>query len=290
MSGKAEDLMRQAEKKATSGGGFFGMFSDPTRKAEEAAELYKNAAIQFKIMKDFKQAGQAYILGAEQFMRAEQPHEAASLFNDAATSLKKDSVDESLNCMSRAAETYMDMGRFAMAARQYKNMAELQEQKDDKEGAMDSYQKAIDSFEAEDSESQANKLKAKLAELKASSEMYTEAFELFEEVGGKMIDNKLLVYGAKEYFLKAGICRLATGDEIATKRAVDRYSDGYPQFDNTREQRLLQSIVQAKEEDDEEAFTEALREYDEIQKLSPWHTTILLKIKKSFEAGEDDGL
>eukprot|EP00055_Hartaetosiga_balthica_P003280 m.7238 g.7238 ORF g.7238 m.7238 type:complete len:293 (+) comp2736_c0_seq1:60-938(+) len=286
---KAEELMRQAEKKANSGGGFFGMFSDPTRKAEEAAEMFKNGAIQFKIAKDFQQSGNAYIKGAEQYMKAEQPHEAAALYNDAATALKKISNEESMNCMELAASTYMDMGRFSMAARQYKNMAELNEQTDNRDGAIDCYQKSIDAYEAEDSESQANKLKAKLGELKALNELFDEAYELFEEVGNKMVDNKLLVYGAKEYFLKAGICRLASGDEIAAKRAAQGYSSGYPQFDDTREQRLLFALIEAREEEDEEAFTRALQEYDEIQKLSTWHTNILLKIKKSFE-GNDDGL
>lgn len=63
---KALQLMEQATKKASGGSGFFSsLFSDPSRRQEEAAELFKEAAIQFKIAKNHKMSGEAYLKAAE---------------------------------------------------------------------------------------------------------------------------------------------------------------------------------------------------------------------------------
>ena len=65
---KAEELIRAAEKKMASGQGFFSsMFSDPNRKTEEAAELFKEAAIQFKIAKNYESSSNASTRAAELF-------------------------------------------------------------------------------------------------------------------------------------------------------------------------------------------------------------------------------
>ena len=68
---KAAELMAKAAKKTQGGGGFFGMFSDPKMKAEQAAEMYRDAATQYKIAKMWKEAGGAYIKSAEQSMASE---------------------------------------------------------------------------------------------------------------------------------------------------------------------------------------------------------------------------
>lgn len=41
--------------------------------------------------------------------------------------------------------------------------------------------------------------------------------DLFEQVAKSMVDNQLLKYSAKEYFLKAGLCRMCMGDVSGAK-------------------------------------------------------------------------
>ena len=48
-----------------------------------------------------------------------------------------------------------------------------------------------------------------------------------------------------------------------------------------------QALFSACEENDVDAFTEALRNYDSVSRLDPWHTNMLLRVKKSIE-GESD--
>jgi alpha-soluble NSF attachment protein len=68
---KAQDLIKQANKKASGGGGFFGMFSDPKQRMEEAASLFREAAIQFKIAKDHKSAAEANMQAAELYAKGD---------------------------------------------------------------------------------------------------------------------------------------------------------------------------------------------------------------------------
>ncbi|EDQ92465.1 uncharacterized protein MONBRDRAFT_19147 [Monosiga brevicollis MX1] len=280
--------MAQAEKKLNSGGGFFGMFSNPTLKAEEAASLYRDAGVKFKVAKMWQEAGEAYIKSAEAFVKAELPHEAATSYQEAVTPFKKVSQDDAVMCMEKAAATYLDMGRFAMAAKQFKSIGEVAE-KDlaDLTRAKEFYKRAADAFESEDSQTSADKLKLKIASISAQEEEYEEAWTLFEEVVERMVDNNLLKFGSKEYYLKAGVCRLLSGDVVATKRAFEGYTVQYSAFGDTREWRLLQGLIEACEENDVEKFQQALAEYDSVQKLDSWMTTICLRLKKTLSAEED---
>jgi hypothetical protein len=69
MAMKAEKIYKDAESKANSFT-WFGMSKE--KNAEEAAELYVKAAAQYKIAKDFMQAGLAYEKAAECNMTAKK--------------------------------------------------------------------------------------------------------------------------------------------------------------------------------------------------------------------------
>ena len=45
---------------------------------------------------------------------------------------------------------------------------------------------------------------------------------------------------------------------------------------------LLQEI----DNEDVDAFTEAVKAYDSISRLDSWHTTLLLKVKKTINDGD----
>ena len=102
------------------------------------------------------------------------------------------------------------------------------------------------------------------------------------------INNNLMKWSVKEYLLKSGICHLATGDVVATNRALESYRDLDPAFSQTREHQLLTDLAEAVEEGDQEKFADKLFQFDQLSKLDKWKTEILLKIKASIEEkGED---
>jgi alpha-soluble NSF attachment protein len=60
----------------------------------------------------------------------------------------------------------------------------------------------------------------------------------------------------------------------------------FPAFGDSRECKLLKNIIEKLEANDEDGFTEAVKEYDSISRLDQWFTSILLKIKKQIS--QDD--
>lgn len=93
-------------------------------------------------------------------------------------------------------------------------------------------------------------------------------------------------YGVKEYYLKSGLCWLATAvrslslikqylvfrmlidvrfdvqDVVSTKRAIDNYCTTDPTFASTRECQFLNAIAESFDAGDAEGFTAAVAEYD----------------------------
>lgn len=127
-----------------------------------------------------------------------------------------------------------------------------------------------------------------MADLAAIEGDYYKAIEQYEKVASASVGNNLMRYSVKDYFLKAGICHLATGDMVATGRALEKYRDMDPTFPSTREHQLLVDLSGALEAGDQDAFTDNLFQYDQMSKLDKWKTTLLLRVKEGIqEAGED---
>lgn len=59
-------------------------------------------------------------------------------------------------------------------------------------------------------DSLANKHFLKVADLAALESDYYKAIEHYERIGRSSINNNLMKWSVKDYFLKAGICHLAT--------------------------------------------------------------------------------
>jgi alpha-soluble NSF attachment protein len=95
-------------------------------------------------------------------------------------------------------------------------------------------------------------------------------------------------WSVKDYFLKAGICHLASQDLVATTRSLDMYRELDPSFAGTRENMLITDLVAAVREGDQELFADKLFQYDQLSKLDKWKTTLLLRVKGAIEKDEED--
>jgi len=95
-------------------------------------------------------------------------------------------------------------------------------------------------------------------------------------------------WSVKDYLLKAGICHLASGDLVATQRALDSYTEMDPSFAQTREYKLLCDLKDAVDQGDQESFSDKLFQFDQMSKLDKWKTKLLLRVKDAIEEqGED---
>jgi len=281
--GKAEELLERADKKLKG----FSLFGGSS-KWEDASDMYTKAANLFKMEKKWDRAGEAYTKASECHLKLQSKHEAASNYINAANCYKKSNVTEAMACLRQAIEFYTDEGRFSIAAKHQKELAELYESSSDLENAIAAYQLAADYYEGESSSSSANQCLLKVALFSAQLERYDKAIELYEQIAAASIDNNLLKWSVKDYLFRAGLCHLAKGDIVSAERALERYQDMDASFSSQRECKFLQEIVKACREYDVEAFTGAVVEFDSISKLDSWKTTVLLKIKQSIK--EEDQL
>ncbi|KAJ1988344.1 vesicular-fusion protein S17 [Dimargaris cristalligena] len=280
---EARSLMEQAAKKATSKG-WFG-FGGP--KYDEAADLYRQAGNGFKLGKKWNDAGHAYLRAAELLMVAGEKDEAANQYIAASKCYKKGNPEEAIQTLRKAVEVLNAGGRFYPAANHQKDIAQLYETELlDPRAAMDAYEAAAELYSGEESVAQTNNCLLKVAAFAAQLEQYPKAMEIFERIAAASVDNQLTKWSVKEYLLKAGICRLAAGDDIATQNALHRYQEMDVAFGSTRECKLLVHLADAARNHDVDAFTHFVFEYDQMTKLDNWKTTILLRVKKALTEEE----
>jgi len=130
----------------------------------------------------------------------------------------------------------------------------------------------------------ANKLWLRAADLAALNEDYNKATDTYERVAKASVNNPLMRYSVKEYFFKAGICHLATGDMVAMDRAMVQYTEMDPTFTAQREFKLLTDLTAAIKAGKADDYTDMLFQFDQVQKLDKWKTNIFLRIKNKIQA------
>jgi alpha-soluble NSF attachment protein len=79
-SSSPEELLKTAEKRASSSSGWF---SSGSAKLEEAAELFKAAGNKFRLANRFDEAGQAFMRAADTEIKAGETDYAANTFFEA---------------------------------------------------------------------------------------------------------------------------------------------------------------------------------------------------------------
>lgn len=127
-----------------------------------------------------------------------------------------------------------------------------------------------------------------MADIAALEGDYYRAIENYEKVADASVNNNLMRYSVKEYFLKAGISVLATKDLVSTRRNLERYREKDPSFGAQREYQLLMDLTDAVEAGNQEAFTDKLYAYDQMSRLDKWKTEILVRIKNQIEEADNE--
>merc|ERR1711970_657142 len=179
------------------------------------------------------------------------------------------------------------MGRFTIAAKHHETIAGIFESEcADLDKAMQHYEQAADYFKGEESLSSANKCMLKVAQYAAQLENYEKAIQIYEQVAATALESSLLKYSAKEHFFRASLCHLCV-DALNAQHAVQKYEEQYPAFGDSREAKLVKTLCTEIENQDIDAFTEAVKYYDSISRLDNWYTTLLLRVKRSLSEPDD---
>lgn len=278
---------QKAEAGATSGFSFFG---GKQEKYENAVELYTQAANAFRMQKQGKEAGQAFEHAANiQQSKLNEPDDAANTLTEAFKSYRQEDPEDAARCLDQAINHYTLKGNFRRAATNKQNLAELYEVTlGDNKRAIEAYDTAAGWYENDNAEALANKLFLKVADIAALEADYYKAIGNYEKVAKSSLNNNLMKWSVKEYYLKAGICHLATNDMVGTARALQSYQELDPTFSSTRECQLLGDLSNAVEQGDQEVYADKLYQYDQMSKLDKWKTTLLLRVKDAIENKEED--
>ncbi|TPX15216.1 uncharacterized protein E0L32_004774 [Thyridium curvatum] len=290
MSQDPRALLQQANKALSGASGGFSLFGGREEKYQNAADLFSQAANAFKMQQSHQEAGQAFEKAAQiQLNNLKEPDDAANTYVDAFKAYRKISPEDAVRCLDFSINHYCSRGNFRRAASHKETLGEVYEvELGDQKHAMESYENAATWYEGDGAAALANKLWLKVADIAALDGDYYKAIENYEKVAQQSINNNLMRYSVKEYFLKAGICHLATGDMVSVHRALDKYRDMEPGFASQREHQLLVDMMEAIEAGDQDRYTDKLFAYDQMSKLDKWKTAILLRIKGQIEEADNE--
>lgn len=274
-------------------------FSSSTeQKYEDAADLYLKAANAYKVGTFPIEAAQMYSEAADIYLgKLKQNNEASRALMDAGNCYKKStSQGEAVVVFKKAIDLLCDAGRLTPAAKVSKEIAEIFEGENSIPEALECYEQAAELFTMEDAKSHASACTLKVAELCSSAldpPDFIRASNLYEEIGKTSLDNALLKYNAKGYFLQCILCQLANGDSVGAGQCTEKFSAMDMSFRDSREGKFCVDLVSCVEEFDPEGFATVCFEYDRISKLDAWKTSILYKIKLTImdQTGNDlDGI
>mmetsp|Transcript_13520 Transcript_13520/g.38968 ORF Transcript_13520/g.38968 Transcript_13520/m.38968 type:complete len:312 (-) Transcript_13520:136-1071(-) len=275
-------------------------FSSKTKNAEEAAEVYEQAANAYKVGGLNQEAGDAYSKAATIYRDTLSDFNSASkALNNAGTCYKKANPSDAVSAYRQAVSLYVDNARITQAAKLSKEIGELFESEQmDEDGksyvvlAIESYEQAAEFFGMEDSKSNSSQCLAKVAELCSAAldpPDYVRAASIYDDLGRRCLDSNLLKFNAKGYFLQAVMCHLASSDAVGAQQALSKYENLDYTFGDSREGKFAKALTDAVEGFDVEGFSTACYDYDRISKLNPWQSAVLVVVKRSIDEGGDDG-
>lgn len=279
--------MKQAESKL-KGGLLSSFFGGPNY--DDAAELYQAAANQFKLAKEWPDAAQCFVQCAFCANKSGSTSDEATYLMEAGHVLKRISTPQAVEQYEKAIVIYGNVGRYSHAGKLLLSIAEMYEAEHlSHTEVRDYYKRAADMFDLDDhGKSNFSKCNLKVAEFAAKDGELEEAIRIFEGEGEKALQNNLMQYHAKGHFFKAGILHLVVGDSPSVNIAVEKYRSLDPRFGDSREGELLQGLAEAFESNDVEAFLDKIEGFDTIQKLTPWQTDFLLKVKVAMEGANNN--
>lgn len=143
---EAIELVKKAESKMNTG--FFGsIFSSKSSRMEEALDYLEKAANIFKLVKNWEEAGKTYEKCGN--IELELQADASKYYLDAAHCYSFVNLQRCAEIKKKALEIYKQQGRFQLAGKIQKEMAEKFEEEREYKQAAEAFKAAADYFSME---------------------------------------------------------------------------------------------------------------------------------------------
>eukprot|EP01088_Endostelium_zonatum_P020520 TRINITY_DN7610_c0_g1_i1.p1 TRINITY_DN7610_c0_g1~~TRINITY_DN7610_c0_g1_i1.p1 ORF type:complete len:317 (+),score=103.08 TRINITY_DN7610_c0_g1_i1:43-993(+) len=284
---RVKQLIDEAEKKLNPGfwGKMFG--SGGMNKYDDAAENYSKVGHLYRLAKNYHEAGLMYEKAASCYLKGGSNFQAAGQYVQASTAYRKSSSGDCIRTLEQASSIFAHDGKFSLAAKNYKTLAEASEKEMDIESAIIHYEKAAEYYDLDNSTVSARGCKIKVAQFAGEKGEYQKAIQLYEQAAKDCMDSRTGPYAAKDHFLRAGLCYLANDDATGLRQALLRWKDISASFERERECKFLESLLESYGNGDSAAFTNVVTEYNNMSPLDAWKLNVLAKIKEVIKADGD---
>eukprot|EP01060_Flectonema_neradi_P034076 TRINITY_DN587_c3_g1_i1.p1 TRINITY_DN587_c3_g1~~TRINITY_DN587_c3_g1_i1.p1 ORF type:complete len:309 (+),score=87.42 TRINITY_DN587_c3_g1_i1:38-928(+) len=290
MSKKAQELYDSAEKKLKK------WFSFGGNKYEEAAELFEKAGNQFKLAKEWKSAGAAFMRCSDCHQYCKNTYECTEALVEAGRSYKKVRDEDAVLCFTTAINMHCDEGKFSTAAKLQKELGEYYKDAEMYDKAAECYKSSADYYSGEEQHTSANTSLLEVGKIYCEKlEMPLEAVQLFEQVAKSYLQHGTMKYQVKDLYLRCMMCRFRTikatniSEQVAhCREAYQRYEDKDLNLSGTREAELIEGVLKAAEEQDEKMISQCAHRYESIKKLDDFQCDCLLSLKRVLEEDLDD--
>lgn len=286
LENKANQLIAEAEKKLTPFS-FFNIFFNKSSKYEQAGECYQRAANLLKVSKNWPKSASCFVKCADIHLEINNQYDAALNYVNAATCYRKCNSQAAIECLGKAIEVFTDMGRFVMAAKHHKTIAEIYElQLVDIKNAVAHYEQASDYFKSEDNNASSELCLLKVAHYCSIFEDYQKAIEIYQQIALAHIGGSLLKYNVQIFLFKAALCHLCA-DILSGKQVIQKYVELFPMFEDSNECKFLVEIVDLVEEDDLNGYMAAKFEFISKFRCDELVQTLLMRLEKILSNGVD---
>ena len=280
VAGQGEEYFKKADGKCNK-----LLFKD----FEGAQEYFLKAGAAFKIEQNWRRAGDAFMRAGDCAIKQKSPAEACTAYTDSANCYKKVDLKLAGAAIDTAIQLNIENNRLSSAAKLKKDWAETLIADGHPEDAIPHFEKARDWYFAEEQPQSATSCIARLAQIHGELNHWPQALALYEELGKKYVGGPMK-HQAKEFFLRALLCRLAVvsddnRSEVCTEaeEAFEGYLVTDINFKNTREQEFCEKLLGSVTDNNVEDFDESVDMLNELRMLDDWKTHALFVIKKSFE-------
>ena len=252
---------------------------------EQSCRLFERAGHTYQRAECWGKAGTSFEKAANIYHEiTEREIDAASNFQEAAVCFKNTNNCRSLELFEKSIDLYFSVGRRTLAAQQLEKVADMYETHEKlPTKAMEAYRKAGDLYEQEESSSTAFRCYLKVAHLAVEVKEFELAFKYFTNVGEKAVNNSLLQFGAKEYFLKAVLTALVI-DHVRAKNELQTFTKNYRDiFGQSREQVFCEKAIQFAAKGSLAEFHDCVKNFNRYSPFDQWGKALIDKIQSTIE-------
>lgn len=205
MTSKGDKLFALATKKATK---FDWLGAMKQQNQEDAGELYAQAAAQYKMVKDFNQAGECYERAAKCNMAAGNQIEAKQNWKESGKCYSHVNIDKSQEAYKNAIVLNLESDRYGQAARLQEAIGDMLVEDEKIEEAIEAYEQSADYYNTENDTGNRNKRLLIVAHMCAKTHQWQKSISIYEKTANACVDNNLLRWKVREYLFKASILQI----------------------------------------------------------------------------------